>query len=417
MSTEAGHLTESTIAPVTLFDRSIGRLKIPMLLVVLALGVGYVLHFAGQRQALLLVLGIALGGVLYWATFSFSNGWRRMITERNSLWLRAQMVMLVLASVLILPVLANGSVWGTPVFALVRPVGISLITGAFLFGIGMQIAGGCASGTLYHAGGGQLKMILVFTTFALGALLASAHYGWWMSQASLAPLAWTSHVGVVGALLVNGAIAGAIYWLVSVLEKSRHGRVEPLFARRSQNQGPQDQGSRRIGSNLLLGGVALAGLNFLTVVVAGRPWSVSNAFPVWGAKGSEWLGLSLDLEFWDYWSQPAAERALAGGLLNDITSVMNIGIILGALAAALLVKGYALVWRVGIRELVGGLLGGLLLGYGATIGFGCNIGAFLGGVVSGSLHGWVWFLFAFMGTGLGMLLRPWFALPVEGRGR
>lgn len=59
------------------------------------------------------------------------------------------------------------------------------------------------------------------------------------------------------------------------------------------------------------------------------------------------------------------------------------------------------------------LNGGLLLGYGATIGFGCNIGAFFGGVVSGSLHGWIWFVMAFTGTVVGIYLRPLFALQVE----
>ena len=31
------------------------------------------------------------------------------------------------------------------------------------------------------------------------------------------------------------------------------------------------------------------------------------------------------------------------------------------------------------------------MGWGARLGFGCNIGAFVGGVASGSLHGWIWF--------------------------
>jgi hypothetical protein len=48
--------------------------------------------------------------------------------------------------------------------------------------------------------------------------------------------------------------------------------------------------------------------------------------------------------------------------------------------------------------------GGLLLGYGGIVGLGCNIGAFLAGVASGSLHGWVWLLAAFAGTGVGVAI-------------
>jgi uncharacterized membrane protein YedE/YeeE len=146
-------------------------------------------------------------------------------------------------------------------------------------------------------------------------------------------------------------------------------------------------------------------LNFITVGVAGRPWSVANAFPLWGAKGSEWLGLGLDLDFWDYWVQPAAERALAGGLLDDATSVMNIGIIAGALAVAILTARFNFRWRLTFSEFLATAFGGLLLGYGATIGFGCNVGALIGGVVSGSLHGWIWFLAAFAGTTLVVFAR------------
>lgn len=374
---------------------------------VLALCTFYVARSAGEKNALLLVLGFALGATLYWATFSFANGWRRAITERKGIWLRAQMVMLIVASLLILPAIAKGSLFGTPVSAFIRPVGISLITGAFLFGIGMQIAGSCASGTLYHVGGGKLKMLFVLLSFAAGALLASAHYTWWMEQPSFLPVAWLDHVGLSGAILVNTLIAGSVYWLVTLVEKRRHQHVDPLFNK---------LGGSSIKRNLLLGGLALAILNFATVALAGRPWSVANAFPLWGAKASQLLNLELDLDFWDYWSQDAMLTSLEGGVLDNITSVMNIGIMLGALAIALALKQYSLTWRLPIREAIGGVLGGLMLGYGATIGFGCNIGAFFGGVVSGSLHGWVWFVMAFLGTAIGISLRPLFSLSVERRG-
>jgi hypothetical protein len=41
---------------------------------------------------------------------------------------------------------------------------------------------------------------------------------------------------------------------------------------------------------------------------------------------------------------------------------------------------------------------------------GCNISAFLGGIASGSLHGWVWIVPALAGNALGVRLRPVFGL-------
>ncbi|MGB0162844.1 MAG: YeeE/YedE thiosulfate transporter family protein, partial [Candidatus Puniceispirillaceae bacterium] len=44
------------------------------------------------------------------------------------------------------------------------------------------------------------------------------------------------------------------------------------------------------------------------------------------------------------------------------------------------------------------------------LSFGCNIGAFLGGIASGSLHGWIWFVLAMGGSWAGIQLRPRFGL-------
>ena len=37
-----------------------------------------------------------------------------------------------------------------------------------------------------------------------------------------------------------------------------------------------------------------------------------------------------------------------------------------------------------------------MMGIGARFAFGCNIGAFIGGIASGSLHGWVWLVLQFL---------------------
>jgi len=91
---------------------------------------------------------------------------------------------------------------------------------------------------------------------------------------------------------------------------------------------------------------------------------------------------------------------------------MNLGIMLGALAAAALAGRCAPVWRVPARSLAAAVVGGLMLGYGARIAYGCNIGAYFSGVSSTSLHGWVWLASAFIGNIIGTRLRPWFGLSV-----
>ena len=120
-----------------------------------------------------------------------------------------------------------------------------------------------------------------------------------------------------------------------------------------------------------------------------------------------------DVTKWTYWASAERHAELTGGVLNDITSVMDIGIILGALLAAALAGRFAPNAMISARSAVAAIVGGLLLGYGARLAYGCNIGAYFSGIASGSLHGWVWIIAAFAGNVLGTRLRPMFGLEVE----
>ena len=116
---------------------------------------------------------------------------------------------------------------------------------------------------------------------------------------------------------------------------------------------------------------------------------------------------------WPYW-QPAVRAAeLRASLVKDTTSVMDAGIILGALVAAGLAGRFAPAWRVPRRSLAAAVIGGLMLGYGARIAYGCNIGAYFSGIASASVHGWLWLVAAFAGSTLGTRLRPLFGLRIE----
>jgi uncharacterized membrane protein YedE/YeeE len=151
-----------------------------------ALGLGL---SQGWRQGALWLLGAALGVTLFHAAFGFAGAFRRLLAEARGAGLRAQMVMLAVALVLFLPALEAGSVLGEPVRGFVFPVGVGLLVGAFLFGVGMQLGGGCASGTLYAAGGGQgARMWVTLGFFVVGATLAAWQADLWQGWPALAPV-------------------------------------------------------------------------------------------------------------------------------------------------------------------------------------------------------------------------------------
>jgi hypothetical protein len=149
---------------------------------------------------------------------------------------------------------------------------------------------------------------------------------------------------------------------------------------------------------LAAGAIGLALVNISTLLVAGRPWGVTSAFALWGAKAL--AAVNVNIEAWPYWATPAQRAALHAPVAADVTSVMDIGLVLGAMAAAGLAGKFAPKWRISAGSAATAVVGGLLLGYGARIAYGCNIGAFFSGIASGSVHGWVWLPAAFAGNAL-----------------
>ncbi|WP_353140755.1 YeeE/YedE family protein [Acinetobacter pragensis] len=368
----------------------------------LILGTIGAFQVVGLNQALLFLIGGALGMTLYHASFGFTSSWRVFIKERRGRGLRAQMIMLALAVLLFFPALGAGELFGNPVKGNVSPVSMSVMIGAFIFGIGMQLGGGCASGTLYTVGSGSMRMIVTLFFFCTGSLIATTHLDWWFALPHLAPISVVHSLGVIPALVLNFVLFAAIAAATVYFEKKRHGSLE------SEPQS-QNQGFRRFLRGpwpLVWGGIILTLLNFATLALAGRPWGVTSALAVWAAKSASFIG--FDVASWSYWQQPANAKALTESLWFDVTSMMNFGIMLGALLAASLAGKFAPNFNIPKRSLAAAVIGGLMLGYGARLAYGCNIGAYFSGIASGSLHGWLWLIFAFIGNGIGVKLRPIF---------
>jgi uncharacterized protein len=160
---------------------------------------------------------------------------------------------------------------------------------------------------------------------------------------------------------------------------------------------------------LAWGALALALLNFATLLLAGRPWAITAAFPLWGSLLVDRLGWD-DPVFWAYWEEPTRAEALLRPLLSDRITVMDLGLMAGALLAACLAGRFAPTWRVPPGAALASVAGGLLLGMGAVLAFGCNISAYFSGIASGSLHGWAWIVPGLAGNWVGLLLRPLFGL-------
>ena len=348
-----------------------------LLAVGVTLGQGGAWSPAVLARMALLGVAAALGWVFQASSFGYASAFRAWMTRGDGSGLAAGVLVAAVAALVIVPVSELGAGYG----GYVQPLGPPAVAGAALFGLGMQLGNGCASGTLYAAGGGSRRMWVVLPFFCAGGVLGSLVLPAALDLPSLPPVGLGDLLGPWGGLAATLALAGAL---------------AALLLRR----GP------RPGAAQLRAAVAIGALAALAFLLSGRPWGVTSGLTLWGAKAAGALG--VDLTGTAYWSWDGPRQDLAGSLLAQDSSLMDIGFILGAtLAAAWRGRFRGQIWPP-VRGLVAAAAGGLLMGIGARLAFGCNIGAMVGGISSGSLHGFLWFFAALPGCWLGIQLRPWF---------
>ncbi|WP_226366094.1 YeeE/YedE family protein [Pseudonocardia sp. ICBG162] len=349
-------------------------------------------------------LGLALGFTLFHSRFGFTSGWRQLVAVGQGAAIRAHMVMLATASVLFAVILSSGFALAGEPKGFTNPIGIGLVVGAFLFGVGMQVGGSCASGTLFAVGSGQSAIVLTLLGFVVGSMFAVFTHTFWTQTVPQGPsvnlaqlLGYPGAVAVT--LLVTAAIT-AVTWVVA------RRRTPPPVERP-----PSARGVARVlrGSwPMWVGAVVLAVLNAAVLFVSAAPWGVTSAFALWGSKLLQAVG--FDMAGLAYWQVPANARSLAAPVLADRISNLDVGIMIGALVASAVGGAFVLHKRIPWKLALGAVLGGIAMGYGARLAGGCNIGAYFSGIASFSLHGWIWAVVALGGTWVGLRLRPVFGL-------
>ena len=123
-----------------------------------------------------------------------------------------------------------------------------------------------------------------------------------------------------------------------------------------------------------------------------RPWTASDGLRNWGDWALRGAGL------------PTRSDLVVPWLYSG--SLLNLGVLVGGCAAALLSREFAV--RVPPSgEMVKGATGGLLMGVGAVLAFGCNIGGFFSALSALSLSGFAMMLGLGAGAFLGLRYLIW----------
>jgi len=316
---------------------------------VLGLGVGLLFGFALQR-----------------GRFCMYTAFRDIFLIKDLTLCRAYLLAVLIQMVLI-HLLRE---WGVITFGPDRFYWLGALTGGFLFGLGMTLAGGCASSSFYRVGEGMIGAFVAVLTFIIFAAATSVGV--------LKPLAVTLYsinmdMGAGSATISN--LFGVNDWLMIIILVLGGG----LWLFWGQSPGPErGWGWRKTG--IIIG--LIAALAWWASSLTGRHYGLTMT----GPSASVLLYLTS-----------GDQRYLDWGTFQLI------GIPLGAFIAASWNNEFR--WRSPQpKRIMLQAIGGAMMGIGAVIAMGCNIGNSLTGLGTMSLTSLVATVFLILGTWSGTYL-------------
>jgi len=292
----------------------------------------------------------------------------------------------------------------------ILPVGLSTVFGGLLFGIGMVLAGGCVSGSLYRMAEGYIGswVAVLGTLIGLGALFLTWNFLWDL-EISNEPKLWLPalfNLGYTGAVVVTLLGILAVFLLVTWWE-ARTGLSMPDTGKKEETGDSFTDQLRGLwrkvfvhGWTAAVGGAVLGGLMVFMYMVH-MPWGVTGELGRWTAAAMGTLGIGVPEMKGLSDLGGCAAQTNQSGIFNH-TFAVTVGLIPGALVAALFSREFKVRLPKSPTRYVQSFGGGLLMGYGAGLAIGCTIGSFFNAIPSLAVSGWLFGLAlaggAFLGT-------------------
>ena len=298
-----------------------------------------------------LFVGVFVGFVMQRGRFCMNSAFRDIVVLKDYTLVKTVIVALLVGLAGFAIMVSAGLITLNP-----KPLwwGANLI-GRFIFGIGMVVAGGCASGITYRVGEGMVGAMTAVLGLAIGGYLTAAGFlngiASTLQKSTVITAADGSNLTLANVLGINYSVLALIIVVIVV--------VIWFIIDRKNFEADAGWGWMTTGFLIGLGSIiafplsAAAGRNYPLGITAG-----------WVGNVKKVLNISEVSISWVAW--------------------LVIGIVVGSFIAALIAKEFKL--RVpAIMVLVQTFVGGLLMGFGAVTSGGCNIGHILSGVPQLSL--------------------------------
>jgi uncharacterized protein len=159
--------------------KKVNQIPLGVALLIAIIGVGFFIGNHQPRSALFWGLGVTGGFILQRSRFCFTAALRDPLLTGGTSLTKALVIAIFTSTVGFAALQFMTKLKGQAIPGNIDPVGMNTIVGALIFGIGMVIAGGCASGTLMRVGEGFLLQIIVLVFFLVGSLWGAKDFEWW----------------------------------------------------------------------------------------------------------------------------------------------------------------------------------------------------------------------------------------------
>ena len=374
-----------------------------VVVLVAALAFSRVIGASTAVLAPLWLLGMVAGFALQRSRFCFASAFRDLFLFGQSRILNGILVGLAITTLgfalLMYDEVPFPQFGALPAEAHVLPVGLSTVFGGVLFGVGMVMAGGCSSGSLYRVGEGYVASGVAVMGMILGlALLAYQWNWWWDTIIQHEPKIWLAEAlpggyGTAVALTLGGLL---VVFLAALWWETRNGIAMPAIRRLEDEaddatlRGRLNALWQRVfvdGWSPVVGGAVL-GITALLMYLAAQPWGVTGELSRWGQNATNSLNIGPPMLKGLDAIGGCAARSGEGGVFTA-TFAITVGLVAGALVAALFAGEFKLRFPPQRRRYAQALGGGLAMGYASGLAIGCTIGAFFSAVPSLALSGWV----------------------------
>lgn len=206
------------------------QIPIGILATALVVAAGFWLGSKSDLLGLFWLTGLAFGFILQKSRFCFTASLRDPCITGGTSLSRAVLTALAVTTILFAGIQYGAVSMGLPLPGknFVVPISFATVCGAFLFGVGMVIAGGCASGTLMRVGEGFAMQWLSLFFFIIGSLVGAAHFGWWKENFIVhGPAIFLPDVfGWVGAVVVQLLVILCLFRAAMLWERKIMGADE-----------------------------------------------------------------------------------------------------------------------------------------------------------------------------------------------